>query len=169
MAGTCVFELEGVLCKGYPPNDAPIWIGTQMYHALATQFRVVIDSVHDDINEIEHWLQVNALKRHTLILHRAPEMIDLEEAQVRSVHLIEWRSQGFDVALYVTTDPVVAAHMMRMGVPTLLLAHPQFSRPEYRPDHEHELRRWDDIEDEITTQMQLREPPPPRVDAEMDA
>lgn len=142
-------------------------MGIQLYHSLATQFRLVVDSSHDDINDIEHWLQVNALKRHTLILHREPEQAHLDDLMLRRTHLGEWRGQGFDVALYVTSSPSVAAAMMNQGCPALLLAHPQFARPEYRPDHQAAMRPWNEIEDEITGALALRESVP-RIDAEMD-
>jgi len=168
MAGTAVLCLEGVLCKGSPPNGAPITVGLEMYHALAARFRVVLDSDHEDLDQIEHWCQVNGLKRHPLVLPLDAAEAPLEPVDVRLAHLAEWRAQGFEVALYVTADPTVAAAAMRQGVTTLLFAHPRFARPEYRPDHEQQaVRPWDEIEDEITKQMALRETVP-RIDAEMD-
>lgn len=167
MAGTVVVELEGVLCKGLPPNDPPVYVGLQMYHGLATQFRLVLDSVHDDITDIEHWCQMNGLKRHTLVLHREAHQDYASDVVLRRIHLGEWRSQGFDVALWLTQDPAVARAMMHAGVPTLLMAHPRFSRPEHRPDYEASVRPWAEIEDEITEQSRLRETVP-RIDAEMD-
>lgn len=166
MAGTVVIELEGVLCKGSPPNGAPVWSGIQVYHALATQFRLVVDSAHDDITDIEHWLKVNNLSRHTLVLQR--EVSDpTASLGLREAHRAEWRAHGFDIALWLTSDPQVAASMMKAGITTLLFAHPQFARPEHRPDHESTLRTWDAIEEEVTAQLALREQAP-RVDAEMD-
>jgi hypothetical protein len=166
MAGTCVIELEGVLCKGTPPNAPPVWAGLQVYHALATQFRLVVDSAHDDVTDIEHWLKVNSLARHTLVLQR--DVGDPQDALgVREAHLAEWRSQGFDIALWLTSDPRVAASMMRAGITAVLFAHPQYARPEHRPDHESTLRPWDEIEEEVTAQLALREQTP-RVDAEMN-
>jgi hypothetical protein len=167
MAGTAVVDLEGVLCKGSPPNGAPVWTGIQTYHALATQFRLVVDTAHDDITEIEHWLKVNSLNRHTLVLQCEPEEAALGPVELRQAHLAEWRAHGFDIALWVTSDPLVAASMMRAGITSLLFAHPQFARPEHRPDHESTLRPWDAIEEEITAQLALREQAP-RIDAEMD-
>jgi|SRR5882724_10820057 len=167
MAGTAVVSLEGVLCKGSPPNAPPVWVGLQLYHALATQFRVVLDSSHDDIGEIEHWLMINGLKRHTLVLWREAQHDQLEEVVLRRIHLGEWRSQGFDVALYVTADPAVAALVMNNGAPALLMSHPAYARPEHRPDHERSMKPWADIEDEITATALLREKTP-RIDAEMD-
>lgn len=167
MAGTCVLELEGVLCKGSPPNDPPVWTGLQMYHALATQFRLVIDSEHDDITEIEHWLMTNGLKRHSLVLLREAHQDGLEAPLLRKIHLGEWRAQGFDVALYVTADPAVAKAMMTAGVTTLLMAHPAYARPEHRPDYEGGLKPWAEIEEEINATALKRESVP-RIDAEMD-
>lgn len=167
MAGTVVLCLEGVLCKGLPPNDPPIWVGLQLYHALATQFRLVLDSSHEDILDIEHWLQVNGLKRHSLVLQREPEQEGLEDVLLRRIHLGEWRAHGFDVALYVTSDPSVAKVMMGLGVATLMLAHPQYARPEHRPDFESSVKPWAEIEEEITATALLRETTP-RIDAEMD-
>lgn len=169
MAGTVVIELEGVLCKGAPPNGAPVWAGMQTYHALATQFRVVVDSDHDDITDIEHWLKVNGLSRHTLTLLREPEDGLLSPAELRLAHLEEWRAHGFDISLWVTSSPVVAARLMEAGVTVLVFAHPKFLRPEYRPDHEASgPKPWDEIEDEVTKQLELREATAPRIDAEMD-
>jgi hypothetical protein len=167
MAGTVVFCLEGVLAKTPPPNGIPIWVGIQLYHSLASQFRIVVDSTHDDITDIEHWLQVNALKRHTLILWQDEVLVGATDPMIRDRHLAEWRSQGFDVALYVTASPAEAALMVNGGVPTLLFAHPQYARPEHRPDHISEMRPWAEIEDEVTAQLKLRETSP-RIDAEMD-
>lgn len=169
MAGTVVVELEGVLCKGSPPNGAPVWAGIQCYHALATQFRLVVDCDHDDITDIEHWLKVNGLTRHTLVLQREPEQAAQSPAELRLAHLGEWRAHGFDIALWLTSSPVVAARMMEAGVTALVFAHPKFLRPEYRPDHEAAgPKPWDEIEDEVTKQMALREQSPIRIDAEMD-
>ena len=158
--------LEGVLCKGFPPNGAPVWDGLKLYHALATQYKVVLDSGHDDYTDIEHWCQVNGLARHVLVMARDATEEALEGPVLASRHLDEWRGQGFDVSLYVTADPAVAATMLARGVTTLLLTHPAYARPEFRPDHDRGLRSWEQIEAEVT-EAAAKRPPTVRVDAEM--
>ena len=166
MASTAVLCLEDVLCKGTPPNGAPIWEGLQVYHALRSQFRVVIDSAHDDYTEAEHWLTVNGLRSHALLLTLDATEEALEGPVLRQTHLAVWRSQGFDVGLYVTADPAVAALMMTAGVTTFLFGHPAYARPEFRPGTEKGMKPWAAIEDEVTEALAVRDIKP-RVDADM--
>lgn len=165
MAGCAIVCLESVLCKGFPPNGAPVWEGLKLYHALATQFKVVLDSTHDDITQVEHWCRVNGLERHILTLHNDID-VDASEALIRDLHLVTWRGQGLDIEVYVTASPATARTMMGAGITTLLLAHPAYARPEFRPDHERGLKPWAEIEEEVT-EAAARRPPVVRVDAEM--
>lgn len=164
MAGTAVVCIEGVLCKGKPPNGPPVWEGLKLYHALASQFKVVLDSTHDDFTDIEHWCKVNGLNRHVLVLARDDP--NASDDMVRDTHLCEWRSQGFGVELYVTASPYTAKLMMGAGVITLLLAHPAFARPEFRPDHDRGMKPWAAIEAEVTEAAERRDTTV-RIDAEM--
>lgn len=166
MAGTAVLCLEGVLVKDSPPNGVPVWVGLQVYHGLASQFRLVLDTVHPDITDVEHWCRVNGLGRHVLTLCREPYQDDWEESEVRQAHLGEWRGQGFEVALYVTANPKVVTTMMAAGVPAMLFGHPSYARPEHRPDHRDGMRAWAEIEEEVTATLEKRDRPL-RVDAEM--
>lgn len=166
MAGTVVLCMEGVLVRGHPPNGEPVWVGLQMYHALRSQFRLVLDTTHDDFTDIEHWCAVNGLKSHVLTLAREAGQDGLHDLAVRLGHLREWRSQGFDISLYVTAEPATAANMLREGVPTLLLAHPAYARPEFRPDHERGMKPWAEIEDEVTEAAKVKDTVV-RVDADM--
>jgi hypothetical protein len=167
MAGAVVICLEGVLIKGVPPNGAPIMVGLELYGALGARFKLVLDSNHDDIIDIEHWLRVAGLTKHVLVLWRDDGQEDLTDLQLRDRHLATWRSQGLDIQLYITASPEVARLMMDAGVTTILLAHPTYARPEYRPDHVQGMRAWADIEAEVT-EAAGRTIKLPRVDAEMN-
>lgn len=166
MAGCAVICLEGVLCKGFPPNGAPIPDGLKLYASLAHQYKVVLDSHHGDITEVEHWCRINGLERHALAMPRDAGEDGLEAPVLAGVHLAAWKAQGFDIALYVTADPAVATITLTAGVITLLLVHPSYARPEFRPDHERGMKPWADIEAEVTAAAE-RADTRVRVDAEM--
>jgi hypothetical protein len=62
-------------------------------------------------------------------------------AQLRKIRH-EW---GYPVDLVIEPDPAVAVELIREGHTVLLFAHPQYAKPDWRPDHKLGMTTWDEI------------------------
>lgn len=63
-----------------------------------------------------------------------------------------WDTQGImgRIDWYIDSDPETVAMSLRMGIPSLLVAVPHFSRPEWH--QEESIKSWDVVVSELETQ-----------------
>lgn len=153
---TALMVVNGVLRDD---QKRPIPEGIALFHALSQGYRVAL-AVEDKIVDA-HWLMMEGLTVYQeLIDENVPGALRGQEETLSQVEYLLGRGQ--QVSLVVLANPQSAAFVVERGVTVSLFVHPRFTRPEYRPDWNGGMRRWDDIVTEIETQKRLeieRRPP----------
>jgi len=153
MSGIAVVTMDGIIRD--PVHDTLITSGRDLAVALSADYRVVFLADTDDRDLWDLWLARHDFTEHAFVVERRPE--DPEDASIRRVRQIErLRGQGASVELFIDSDPGVIATVMRLGVPCLLYVHPQYARPEFRPDYQAEIRPWDTLVMELNRTKELR-------------
>lgn len=66
------------------------------------------------------------------------------------------RYLGWEVQFYIDSDPSRVAYAMDKGVTSLLMAAPEYQRPEFRPNYRGPVRAWDTLIDAIAKQKEQR-------------
>ena len=140
-------SLEGVLRT---EQRAPIPMNLFLYKAMTATFQVWI-LTDSSAEEAEHWLRTRGMRDHAGVLGAdVPRRQDV----LRVDQIDTLRSHG-QVAFVLDPDPAMARMCLSKGIPSLLYAHPRYSRPEFRPDAPKGVRRWEDIEAEIDHQQRM--------------
>jgi|SRR6516165_5977026 len=152
--------IEGVLGEHsvihgfYPVPD-----GVKLAHALRSGYRLVFGTVQGDQGSVEHWLHINGMTQphfYSDLLVREARWTDLSEPMLRAEQAAHLRRAGADLGLVVSADPATILLVSEMGVPGLLFTNPSYRWGEYRPDRKRLPKPWQDIDDEMTRQMELR-------------
>lgn len=165
MAETVLMSIEGILSKDGPPNGQPIVTGLRLFHALRSQFKVLLSTLCVEQDWIDHWLNVVGIKETHYLGNADPECDDYE---VRMRHFLEARRSGYELTLVFDSNPQVCAEIMRQGVTAVVFAHPRYSRPEARPDYANPIKPWDEFERAVTAER-VKVPRKLPIDAEMGA
>jgi hypothetical protein len=141
-------EMDGVL-RGN--NEAPIAPGIIMIGSLSSWNQITfMGSVTQA--EMQYWLDVNKIVDFDRLIDSsvALEGEDLSERQVNVA-----RAKG-PIDLFITNNPKLWAYAFNMGIPSVMFAVPSYTRVEFRPDAPKRIRSWDDIEESINKQNELR-------------
>lgn len=149
---TAVITVEGVL-KAHT-GDRTLPAGQLLYHSLQEVMRVVLVTSGEDVEPVDHWLKVNGLRGHVLLL--PADFRDPLDDGVRRLRQVAKIRETGPVEFVVEPDPHVAEHLLRNGVATLLYTHPQYTAPEHRPDADREIKPWSSFVDEIDREQALR-------------
>lgn len=146
-----LLALEGVLRSA---TGIPIHHGMSLYWSLCSQHRVVL-CLDGPTPAAERWLMLEGLTAHD-------HMIDASVARVgmdlRDRQSDVERSMG-TVDLLVDPSPERCAKGLQKGITSLLFLHPQYLRPEFRPDSHKPIRAWSQIEAEIEQQALISRDP----------
>lgn len=137
----------------------PIPDGVKLAHALRSGYQLIIGTTRADQDATEHWLLVNGITRpafYTQLLVRTPEWTDLSDSMLRAEQASFLRREGHDLALVVSADPGTILLVTELGVPALLFTNPSYRWAEYRPDRKRLPRPWEQIDEEITRQRELK-------------
>jgi hypothetical protein len=152
---TALIAIEGVLRDS---SGLPISEGVRLLSAISSAYRVALAS--RDVDDDALWLQIEGIRDHQEIVEDTPGYLRGQDHRLSQIdHLL---GRGQEVTLVVDPDPGKVALVMHKGIVGVLFGHPKFSRPEYRPDHQHVVRPWDEMVAEIETQKVLEanlEPP----------
>lgn len=157
---TALITIDGVLGE-YSTIQGfyPVPEGVRLAHALRQGYRIILGTTQADEASVEHWLLINGMTRpnfyEDLMCRRAP-FTDVEDATLHAHYARQLRSGGTDVGLVVSADPQVVLKATEMGFPCLLFVNPGYRWGEYRPDRKRLPRPWQDIDDEVTRQRELR-------------
>lgn len=141
-------EMDGVL-RGN--NEAPIAPGIIMVGTLSSWNQITfMGSVTQA--EMQYWLDVNKIVDFDRLIDSsvALEGEDLSERQVNVA-----RAKG-PIDLFITNNPKLWAYAFNMGIPSVMFAVPSYTRVEFRPDAPKRIRSWDNIEESINKQNELR-------------
>ena len=103
-------------------------------------------------NDIKYWLDVNKIVDYDRILDSSVHL-EGEVLAERQVNVA--RAKG-PIDLFITNNPQMWAYGFNMGIPSVMFGVPSYTRVEFRPDAPKSIRSWNDIEDSINKQNELR-------------
>lgn len=152
MTATAVIVVEGVLKSNN--GDAVIAAGQRLYHGLAEVQKIALITDQDEA-AVRRWLSINGFKAHMHLLAPEPDDV-LSRGRRRVQQIIHLKEIGCDVEFLIEPNPKIAAKVFHQGTPVLLLAHPQYSKPEFRPGAKSAAIPWNQLTAEIRAQEELR-------------
>lgn len=144
--------VDGVLRM---PNDsAPIISGLLLYRSLVKTHRVslIIDSASKE--KVQYWLMVNGFTDHTAEIYW--DIDDPVEVAQRRIAQVGRLRTGGPLSLVIESDMDVAHALLKIGMPTFLFLHPQYTHPDFRPDAKTEITPWDKLYAEQVRQREAR-------------
>ncbi|MCZ0981929.1 hypothetical protein O1L60_31455 [Streptomyces diastatochromogenes] len=145
-----VIAIEGVLKR--PDSDAVIPSGLLLYQGLAETHVVHLVDDPDTFNAskavAQQWLKRHGFTKHIRVIK--PHTSD----RYGLLGGIRALRPDLHVDLVVVADPSQASDLLAAGYTTVLVSHPRYSRPQWKPDYRGEPRAWDDLVAEIETQDQ---------------
>jgi hypothetical protein len=103
-------------------------------------------------DEAEYWFDINKVVDYDLLIDSSVglEGEDLAERQIKYA-----RARG-PIELFITNNPKHWVFAFDQGIPSVLFAVPAYTRLEFRPDAPKKIRTWDEIEEAVKTQNQVR-------------
>jgi hypothetical protein len=137
MKSTAAITIPGVLMKIV--TSAPIYEGLKLYHGLCESFNVVL-LTDDDKEATDHWLSLEGLDKHGIVLYGESQEDGARLSQVNSLRL-----RGFAVDIVFEPDPSIAAQLLFNGYTVCNFLHRAYSYPSWRPDFEEKERPWEEI------------------------
>lgn len=144
-----VIDLDGVL-KG-DQNDEPILTGIQFVGALSAYNKI---SFITDFSkgEAEQWVNMNKIVDFDNIYDSS---LHLEGDNLKERQLRFARSRG-PIDLFITSNPALWVFAFDLGIPSMMFGVPGYIRPEFRPDAPKKVRSWDQIQEAVKKQNELR-------------
>jgi hypothetical protein len=141
-------DIDGVL-RGQ--KDEPISTGIIMVGSLSSWNQVTfMGSVSQA--EMQHWLDTNKVVDFDRIIDSS---VHLEGEVLAERQINVARAKG-PIDLFITNNPKIWTYAFNMGIPSVMFAVPSYTRVEFRPDAPKSVRSWNDIEDAINKQNELR-------------
>jgi hypothetical protein len=162
VATAALISVEGVLAASLDagalfPASAPIRHGIRLLAALSASYKAVLAAEEPNREHVEYWLKQQGLGDfYGVLLTRREIEVEMGHTELRLSQFDYVRSLGFTLDLVIDTDPLVIREVMQRGAVGLLFAHPQYLRPEFRPDTQRGLKTWQDIERESEEQALLK-------------
>jgi hypothetical protein len=144
-----VVELDGVL-RGHK-HDEPILPGIQMVGALSSWNKITFITEMNSA-EAEQWVNINKIFDYDNLIDSSIGLVD-EDLKQRQLKMA--RANG-SVELFITANPKLWAISFDLGIPSVLFGVPSYTRPEFRPDAPKKVRAWNDIEEAVKKQNELR-------------
>jgi hypothetical protein len=137
----------------------PVVPGIKMVRAVNAEYQLVLSTPQIDPSAVEFWLRINGMTQPSFydeLLYREDSQADLTNPALLARHAGQLRANGYDVGLVVSSDPEAILQVTEMGFPSLLFVNPAYRWGEYRPDHKRLPRPWQDIDDEVIRQRELK-------------
>lgn len=153
-------SIEGVLGESSVIHGFyPVPEGVKLAHSLRSGYQLVFGTIQASQDAVEHWLMINGMTQpafYQALLVRETRWLDLSDSMLRAEQAAELRRQGTDLGLVVSGDPEAVLRVTEMGVPAVLFTNPTYRWGEFRPDKKRLPKPWQDIDDEMVRQMELR-------------
>lgn len=157
---TALIAIEGVLGEHSVLHGFhPIVGGIKLARAIRSEYQLVLGSTAVDDQAVEFWLRINGMARPSFyegLLCRQDVWMDLSEENLLARQAGTLRSSGSDVGLVVSSDPKAVLRMTQAGFPSLFFVNPAYHWEEYRPDRKRLPRPWQEIDDEVIHQRDLK-------------
>jgi beta-phosphoglucomutase-like phosphatase (HAD superfamily) len=157
MSELAVIVLEGVLAQYHDhlPSSKPYPDALLLYEALRRQWQPAVVTAVADPEMTRHWCKLNGFKGFEVLDCR--QSWEPDPQVWFPVTLIErYRALGWTVGLFVDGDPARVAAALAQGVTGVLVAHPAYSRPEWRPDASAGPRKWTSLVREVEHQAEMK-------------
>lgn len=127
------------------PDGLRLWA---MFHEHSLGRIALVVDQDVDMYVFEHWLKVNNVKASVY------EVLDVVAPDLKAEKVQRLAATLGKVDWYVERDPVAAAHTLRLGIPTLVVANPYVVRPEWTDASGG--RTWDTLVKEIDRQAIMK-------------
>ena len=137
--------LDGVLRT---TNDAPIYESIAILSAVKDSKKVTV--LAKDRADADRWLKSTGVGKIDNIVDHS----HVTATEDKDFWMVEYcRAQG-KITMVFTSDTVLAEKLLENGVTTMLLLHPMYIRPEFRPDGRGR-KSWEAIVEEIDKQQEM--------------
>lgn len=143
-----VVELDGVL-RGQ--NDEPISSGIILVAQLAAYNSLTFITSLSKA-EAEQWINVNKIVDYDQLIDSSVGLVG-EDLGIRQLRYA--RAKG-SVDLFITNNPAAWASSFNEGISSIMFGVPSYTRPEFRPDAPRRVRAWNEIEEAVRKQNELR-------------
>jgi hypothetical protein len=157
---TCLITVEGVLGEHSTIHGFhPIVDGVRLARALRSEYQLVLGTTQADVDSVEFWLRINGMTKpgfYEALLGREARWADLSDQDLLLRHASQLRASGADLALVVSSEPPSLLLTTMAGFPSLFFINPSYRWGEYRPDRKRLPKPWQDIDDEMTRQAELK-------------
>lgn len=137
--------VEGIMQQKV--GSGPIQAGINLYNGLASVSTVILLTEQKE-KELEHWLKIENLIKHDMIIGAN---FDSRLDQVREI-----RRRGFVINAVFDPDPSVCATLIEHGFNTCCFINASYADPVWRPDYEEPIRSWDEMVEAIVQQKLAR-------------
>lgn len=124
--------------------------GRRLWNTFFDQYKgrmVVVASEDTDLALLSEWLKREGYKPS--LIHVASQFVRSGRT-TRSEAVWHVSSTVGKVTWYLDSDPQGCADVVRLGIPTLLVAVPSFQRPEWHDKDS--IRPWDSLVEELESQ-----------------
>jgi hypothetical protein len=150
--------VDGVLRKMV--GGAPIPVGLELYHALATTFRVVLLSNElADSTGMENFITANQLFDHVRIMSVDSVSAVLIQPVLRVQQVNMARADGQNVQLVVEASPKCSSALVAAGYNVLTFTDALYAVPAWRPDFdatpEVNITPWDTLSKTVAETARL--------------
>jgi hypothetical protein len=156
----CLIAVEGVLGEHSNIHGFhPIGDGVKLAKALRSEYQLVLSSTAVDDQAVEHWLRINGMTTpgfYEGLFYQEDRWADLTEDSLMVRHAGQLRSNGANVSLVVSSNPEAVLLATEAGFPSLFFVNPSYRWAEYRPDNKRLPKPWQDIDDEMIRQRELK-------------
>jgi hypothetical protein len=157
---TVLISIEGVLGDHSTLHGFyPLPEGIKLAHTLRTGYQVTLATTRPDEASVEYWLRLNGMVSpgfYDGLMFRKQEWSDLTDAELRAEQAAELRRAGADLGFVVSDDPATILLVTEQGIPALLFTNPSYRWAEYRPDKKRLPKPWEQIDEEVVRQKELR-------------
>jgi hypothetical protein len=141
-------ELDGVLRH---TDDSPISTGIILSGTLSVYNRISY-LVSETETVAKHWLDSNGVVDYDNIIDTS---VSLHGEDLKQRQLNVAKTKGL-AEMVITSDPNLWKYAFELGIPVVLFANPEYTRPEFRPDAPKTVRAWNQVEEAIKKQQILR-------------
>lgn len=158
MTPIAIICLEGVLVEGTDLKASPpTKTGRGIHEAFKSQYQILLLSTDPSHELARAWLKREYISGFGTVFCR-PENTILSPVDWKVSKIREMQAEGWPVMLFVDADPTAIRAALLEGVPTALITTPRYSRPEWRPDSERNIKPWDSLVDTIEEENLLKAP-----------
>jgi hypothetical protein len=156
----CLVTVEGVLGEHSTLHGFhPIVEGVRLVRAMHSEYQIMFSTTQSGYEAVDYWLRINGMMRPTFyedLLYRTRPWTDLTDVELQTEHAHHLRTTGADVGMVVSADPETILRITRLGFPSVFFVNPTYRWAEYRPDHKRLPRPWQEIDDEMVRQRELK-------------